>query len=113
MRVELRDGQWAELRERITHGTDKELKRAWRRGKDDPLQRFDFDTALVRAFLRDWAVRDPDGNPIPPTDGDAIDRAPDDVVDVLVKEAARAWTGATVPNGLTPPSSDGGSSATP
>jgi hypothetical protein len=98
MRIELRDGQWAELRERITHGTDKELKRAIQRGKDDPPERFTVDTVLVRAFTRTWHVLDPDGAVILLADADAIDRAPDDIVDKLALAALDLWTGATLTN---------------
>jgi hypothetical protein len=104
MRVELRDGQWAELRERITHADDKDLKRAFRKGrKDDELQP-DFETLVVRKYVRDWHVNDPDGNPIPLTDEDAIDRAPDDIVEQLVVAAGEIWTGMDLTP--TPPSSD-------
>jgi len=113
MRIELRDGQWADLRERVSHGIDKELKKAIVRGRADPLDAFDADTALSRAFVRDWRVNDPDGRDIPIGDPDAIERAPDDIIDVLAKAAAEAWTGATLPNAPTPPSSDGSSSANP
>jgi hypothetical protein len=106
MRIELRDGQWAELRERINHADDKDLKRAVQRGRDDPMEKWDVDTIIVRKFLRDWHVSDPDGNPIPVTDEDAIDRAPDDIIEKLALAAGQAWVGATVPNEPTPPSSD-------
>jgi hypothetical protein len=104
-RIELRDGQWADLRERITHGTDKAIKNARLVSRKDDAQAFDWTTVLVRAFVRDWSVRDPDGQPIAIADADAIDRAPDDVIDVLFSAAAEAWVGATVPNSPTPPSS--------
>lgn len=106
MRVELRDGQWADLRERITHGQDKELKRAHRRGREDPDQQPEFMTVLVRTFVRSWHVLDPDGQAIPLDEPDAIDRAPDDIVDALFGPAWTAWTGATIPEAPTPPSSD-------
>lgn len=110
MRIELRDGQWAELRERITHGTDKVLKKAVQRGIDDTPERVEVDTAIVRAFVRDWYVKDPDGALIPIADEDAIDRAPDDIIDKLAIAAAELWVGATVPKEPTP-SSSGDSSA--
>lgn len=105
-RIELRDGQWADMRERITHGTDKAIKAARIKSRDDPEIAFDWTTQLVRAFVRDWSVRDPDGDPVVITDPDAIDRAPDDIVDTLFEKAAELWVGATVPNASTPPSSD-------
>jgi hypothetical protein len=110
MRIELRDGQWAVLRERITHGVDKELKRAITRAKLDPVDAFDFDTAVVAAFVREWNVKDPDGTPITLTNGDpttlsnldAVMRAPDDVIEALSKVATPLWTAVTVPNAPTP-----------
>lgn len=110
-RIELRDGQWADLRERISHRSDKDLRIAYRRGRDDAEQQAEFDTILVRAFVRHWSVLDPDGTAIPIEDPDAIDRAPEDVADALVVAAAELWTGATAPNAPTPPSSDGSPSA--
>ena len=79
MRVELRDGQWAELRERINHGTDKELKKLVLRTTGDESVGLDLDTAVVRAFVTAWHVLDPDGSVIPLGDADAIERAPDDI----------------------------------
>lgn len=110
MRVELRDGQWAELRERITHAQDKTLNRAWRAGKADPMVVDEIDTVLVRVFVSSWHVLDPAGAAIPLDDPDAVDRAPSDIVDKLAVEAAQIWTAATVPNPPTPPSSGSSSS---
>lgn len=112
MRVELRDGQWAELRERITHGQDKVLKRAYRRSRDEPDARYDFDTLIVRIYVTAWAVVDPEGARIDLADADAIDRAPDDIIDTLLPRAIEQWTGAQIPNPPTPPSSEGSDSAT-
>lgn len=100
-RVELRDGQWAELRERITHGQHKTLIRTFE--ANDAVE---FGTALVREFVRAWHVLDPDGEAIPLADADAIDRAPSDIVLALAEAANEAFTDATVPKGTTPPSSD-------
>lgn len=106
MRVDLPDGQWADMRERITHGQDKDIKRARVRVEANPESLVDWPTVIVRAFVREWNVRDPDGNPIPLGDPDAIDRAPDDIVDTLFGKAVDAYKAATVPNAPTPPSSD-------
>ncbi len=95
MRIELRDGQWAELRERITHGEDKALKLVVRAARRDPDQAFDFDTAVVRTFVVAWEVRDLKGEPIRLDAPDAIERAPSDVIDLLVEQATKLWTGAT------------------
>jgi hypothetical protein len=105
MRIELRDGQWAELRERINHGTDKDLRRAFRVGQEERVKALDFETLVVRSFVRDWYVKDPDGGVIALDDDDAIDRAPDDIIDKLVPLAYEVWTGVKIPT-PTPPSSD-------
>lgn len=100
MKVPLRDGQWADLRERINHSEDKRLSRLARASKasDDPL---DWQTELVRAFVRAWSVNDVDGQPIDIADSDAIERAPADIIDLLWEQASDAYTGATVPNAST------------
>ncbi len=116
-RVELRDGQWAELRERINHGLDKHIKKASLRarpafeqgdlGSDEV---FDWPTTMVGAFVRTWNVRDEEtGQPIQVgafDDPTWVNQAPEDIIDVLFTAATAAWTRATVPNGATPPSSD-------
>jgi hypothetical protein len=102
MRVELRDGQWAELRERITHGADKRIRRA-----EDSVGR---QTQLLREFITAWKMNDPDGKAIELSDEDAIDRMPEDLADELVGDASKNYGRATVPNAPTPPSSGSGSS---
>lgn len=103
MRVELRDGQWADLRERITHGDDKAIKRKYR---DDPTEAA---TEMIRRFVVTWSVKDPDGKPIDLSDADAIDRVPEDIADELFDAAGAHYKVATVPNPPTPPSSDASS----
>lgn len=105
MRVELPDGQWAELRERINHATEKRVKVALNRGHANAELAFDFDTEVVRAFVSDWSVKDIEGLPIAIADVDAIERAPGDIIDRLAIEATQVWTGRTFPNLPTPPSS--------
>jgi hypothetical protein len=126
-RIELRDGQWAELRDHINHKTDKGIWLARKRAIDAGVtaEGFGWKTLLTRLFVRSWSVKDPDGapitiTPIDLTDDDPvalaredlgpIDHAPDDIVNVLYKAAAEAWVGTTVPNAPTPLSSDGSSS---
>ena len=107
MRVELRDGQWAELRERITHGQDKEIRRArvhTRLNLEEAAA--DDITVALRIFIRDWHVLDPEGNPIVLTDADAIERMPADLADELIGIVTPLYAGpATVPNPSTPDSS--------
>jgi hypothetical protein len=97
MRIELRDGQWAELRERITHADDKVIKRVYvvRRDPEDAVE---WQTTMVRVFVRDWNVSDLDGKPIPITDADAIDRAPDDIIDTLTEPAVDLYKPSTEPD---------------
>jgi hypothetical protein len=109
MRVELRDGQWADLREHITHSVDKSIKVASVRSKADETLLFDWQTAIVRALVRDWNVRDPDGHEILITDADAMERAPSDIIESLFDPCSDAYIKATVPNAPTPPSSAGSS----
>lgn len=105
MRIELPDGQWAELRERITHAQDKDVKRLIDKAKADEAVWFDVDTLLIRTFVRDWYAKDVDGQPILASDADAVERLPSDIADTLAVEASKAYTGATVPNEPTPSSS--------
>ncbi len=107
MRETLSDGQWVDVRERITHAQDKAIRRAKRRVIDDPTAVGDADSTVLRIFIRDWHVLDVDGNPIPLTDPDAIDRLPMDVADALIPKMVALYNGTTVPNSPTPPSSDG------
>ena len=106
-RIELRDGQWADLRERITHGQDKAIRRAQLRARLDPGgDAGEGDTVALRAFIRAWSINDPEGKPIALEDADAIDRMPSDIADVIATEVNALYhPEATVPNPLTPSSS--------
>jgi len=112
MKVTLRDGQWAELRERITHGQDKEISKARRKVRDDVDESGADIDALLLAFVVTWKVNDLDGKPIAFDDSDAIDRAPSDIIDTLVGAIIPLYAPATVPNPPTPSSSDGSSTPT-
>lgn len=92
------EGQWAELRERISHGQHKEIKRAIWRARQDPELRGDVDTIFVRVFVRDWQVKDAVTNEVlaVPEGGltDAlVERADTNVVKRLLDEAAPLWIG--------------------
>ncbi|HXJ66731.1 MAG TPA: hypothetical protein VNN79_23480 [Actinomycetota bacterium] len=102
MRIELRDGQWADLRDRITHGQDKEIKRAGVRVEANREALVEWPTVLLRAFIEAWNVKDVDGNPIDLADPDALDRAPSDIIDVLFPHAVAQQKATTVPNSPTP-----------
>ena len=110
-RIELRDGQWADLRERITHAQDKAIRRAqWRARVNPETEAGVGDTAALLAFITGWNVNDPDGRPIPLTDPDAIDRMPSDIADAIAVEVNALYhPEATVPNAPTTDSSDASS----
>lgn len=109
MRVELRDGQWAELRERLSHGDRKRLIKAYRAASGDDAATLDCQTLIVALHLRTFHVLDVDGEAIP-TDGDreeAVLRFPADIADTLLGEASDVFAENRDPNPPTPPSSDG------
>lgn len=99
MRVPLRDGMWAELRERISHGAVKSVIRAT--AVDD----LELMSAITTAYVSGWNVRDTDGQEIPFDAPDAFDRLTEDVAQALFAEVLPLWKGRrdTSP---TPPSSD-------
>ena len=106
-RLELRDGQWVDLREHISHGEDKAIKRAQWKSRADPEQfGSEGDTVALRAFIRAWSVNDDNGKPIVLEDSDAIDRMPSDIADdIAVVVNGLYHPEATVPNPPTPSSS--------
>jgi hypothetical protein len=110
-RIELRDGQWAEARDRIDHAGDKAIKRAYVDAKADPGTIFDVQTLMCRLFVRSWHILDVDGAAIPADAPDAFDRMPADIVDTLFDEVTVIYRAATVPNAPTPPSSPDSPSA--
>lgn len=97
-RIDLRDGQWAVIRERITHGQRKAIIRV---GQEDDLE---FMGAVSRAYVESWEVRDLDGNLIPLDAPDGFDRLPDDIAQAIYSDVVARWRAVTntVP---TPPSS--------
>ena len=59
MRIDLRDGQWAEVRDVISHGAAKAVVRASR------LDDLELMNATTMAYVKAWDVKDPDGLPVP------------------------------------------------
>jgi hypothetical protein len=103
MRIELPDGQWADLRDRITHGQVKDVIRAIR--VDD----LEFMAVVTRTFVRDWYVLDTDGATIPVDAADGFDRLPSDVASAIYNEVLPVWRAANPTKDKlapTPPSSD-------
>ena len=98
MRLELRDNQWAELRERIDHGAHKRIKVAIRKGNESDVAAVDLDDVVVKEFVTAWSISDINGVAIPITDADALDRVPSDIADALLEGSLEAYKGASVPN---------------
>ena len=97
MKLDLPDGQWAELRERLTYGQAKVVKRAYvaiQQRDDDAL--VDLDLALLKGYVTNWDVKNIDGTP---ATLDAIDNVPDDVIQLIAKRAADLWNSKADPKG--------------
>jgi hypothetical protein len=99
MRIELRDGQWADVRERVSHGSAKRIMRS---AEGDI---YDFQTELTRAYATAWNILDEDGAAIPIDAPDAVDRMPHDIVRALFKAIRPLWRELNDMS-PTPPSSD-------
>ena len=109
MRVDLPDGQWAELREELTHGQTKRLQRSLIRASKDPAEAGpDIDTEFVAVYVAAWSLL---GVGEVPNDLDArlpvIDGLPQPIVAELALEAARLWRGRADPNASTASSESG------
>jgi len=105
MRVELPDGQWAELREELTHGFTKRLQRAIYRVAEDGISYGpELATEFVAVYTSAWSVRGV--GEIPPaqtaSDLDArlplIDSLPESVVQAIFDKASELWRGRADPN---------------
>ena len=102
MRVELPDGQWAELREELTHGQTKRLKRAIFRAVEDTAAGPDVDTEFIAVYVASWSLL---GIGPPPDDTDArlpiIDGLPEPIARAIAEKAAAIWSGRADPNAST------------
>lgn len=88
MRLELADGQWAELRERLTYAQAREIRATLLAVDEDHARLADLDLGLVRAYVSSWHVLDLEANAV------ALDQpqsAPDDVIQAIAVEAMRRW----------------------
>ena len=94
MRLPLVDGQWAEMRERLTYGQAQPLRAAMGAAKQDFGTADQLTDAFLRAYVSSWNVLDLDGNAVPL---DQPDLAPDDVVQAIVLKAAELWKGMKMP----------------
>jgi hypothetical protein len=79
MRIDLPDGQWADIADLVTHGREKAIARAGLAAREDITKAADIPTAIVSAFLLAWLVRGEDGQDLPIT-LEGIDGAPDELV---------------------------------
>lgn len=104
MRVDLPDGQWAELRERPTVNQLNLVRRAMLRISADPGAGADVALAYVEAYVSAWSIRNPQGQAV--TLEQAGD-APDELVQAIALEAAKLYRERPDPKGLiasSPPS---------
>lgn len=85
MRLELADGQWAELRERLTYGQAHGVRAAYFAIESNPQAKADLDIALVRAYISNWHVLDVNGQAV---SLDTPEQAPDDVIQAISQQAA-------------------------
>lgn len=98
MRLELGSGQWAELRERLSYGSAREVRLALLTAEEDRLAMADTDMALVVAYVSAWNVLSITGEAVP------LDRpadAPDDVVQAIAIASLRLWNGKPDPKDMT------------
>lgn len=92
-RLVLPDGQWADLRERLSYGDAHAVKVALLRSEQDPILKADVDIALVRAYVEAWHVLSLDGSAVPLPEPEL---APDDVIQAIALEAIGKWQGRQV-----------------
>lgn len=108
MRLALRDGLWVEMREHITHGEDKELRRLRVKTREDlGSLAGEPDTRAMQMFVT--ATNIPGLDLADPASFDRLDH---DLADRIIEAIVPLYQGATVPNAPTPSSSDSGPSAT-
>jgi hypothetical protein len=88
-RLELPDGQWAELRDWLTHGEEKSVSRTWAAASKDLEDAPDIDTALARAYLAEWHVLGRDGHELRI---DQLEEAPGTIISTIVAVAIDRWS---------------------
>lgn len=96
MRLDFRDGQWAELRERLTYAQARDVRRASLAIRSDTQALADFDIALVRAYVSAWEVRGIDGVAV---QLEWPEFAPDDIIQSISARALEVWNGQPDPKG--------------
>jgi hypothetical protein len=96
VRLQLPEGGWADLRERLLYGAAREVRTVLAEAR-----LVDLDLALVKAYVSDWAVTDPDGHSVPL---DKPESAPDDVVQAIARDALKLWNADALPKATPEPS---------
>jgi hypothetical protein len=82
-RLELPDGQWADIERRPTHGTIRRIgKETDRLGRTDPLAGED---VIIGNLVKDWHIMDEKGDSVPFKRED-FDRIPQDVFSQISDE---------------------------
>ena len=89
MRIDLGNGQWAELRERLTYGQAQPLRAAFLRVKEgDADARSDIPRELFAAYVSAWHVLDFDGQAV---SLDTPELAPDSVLIDVAAATVDLW----------------------
>lgn len=96
MRVELPDDQWAELREALTYGQARDVRKLFLAANDDRLLLADVDFAMVKAYLVSWNVQGVDGQSL---SLDEAEQAPDAIIELIKPVVWKLWSGKPDPKG--------------
>lgn len=98
MRVELPNGQWAELRESLTYGQARGIRRIFLAANDDHGLLADVDFEMVKAYLLSWNVQSTDGSSI---GIEQAEEAPDAIVQAIKDVVWDLWNGKPDPKDTT------------
>lgn len=101
MRLPLPDDQWAELRESLTYGQARAVRRIFLAANADHGLLADVDFEMVKAYLLSWNVRGLDGAEL---SVDQAEDAPDAVVQLIKDAVWELWNGKPDPKDMTEPS---------
>lgn len=96
MRLDLPNGQYADLAERLTYGQARTVRAVYVAMGGDRNVAVDLDITLVRAYVTDWHVLDLDGKTVPL---DHAEQAPDDIIQAISLAASGLWKRAGTPKG--------------
>lgn len=96
MKLDLGDGQSADLRERLSYSAARDVRRVFIESGEDRRAMADVDIAMVRAYVSSWTVLDTEGKAVPL---DAPEQAPDDIIQAIAAKALDLWNGRADPKG--------------